>query len=208
MEDTKYKITEFFILFIIAPVSFILSFPVWIKIIIGLLGFCYVIFVLLRIEKQKFKLSKHLNWSLFWKRTALQLVVISIITTAFVYYTDIGNLFNVVLNKPKLWLFILFVYSVFSVYPQELIYRTFYFKRYQSLFKNKWFFILVNAFVFSIAHLLFKNTLVLVLTFIGGALFAITFSKTKSTFLVSIEHALYGCWLFTVGMGEMLGFPN
>jgi len=26
--------------------------------------------------------------------------------------------------------------------------------------------------------------------------------------LVSIEHAIYGCWLFTVGMGSMLGFPS
>jgi hypothetical protein len=26
--------------------------------------------------------------------------------------------------------------------------------------------------------------------------------------LVSIEHAIYGNWLFTVGMGEMLAFPD
>jgi membrane protease YdiL (CAAX protease family) len=66
----------------------------------------------------------------------------------------------------------------------------------------------VNAIVFSLAHIFFKNTLVLVLTFIGGLLFAYTFVKTKSTTLVSIEHALYGNWLFTVGMGEMLAFPG
>ena len=53
----------------------------------------------------------------------------------------------------------------------------------------------------------FKNSLVLALTFLGGLLFAFTFYKTKSTLMVSIEHAIYGCWLFTVGMGSMLGFP-
>ena len=42
---------------------------------------------------------------------------------------------------------------------------------------------------------------------IGGLLFAFTYSKTKSTLFVLIEHTLYGCWLYTVGMGEMLGFP-
>jgi hypothetical protein len=26
--------------------------------------------------------------------------------------------------------------------------------------------------------------------------------------LVSIEHAIYGNWLFTVGMGQMLAFPG
>jgi CAAX protease family protein len=66
----------------------------------------------------------------------------------------------------------------------------------------------VNAIVFSLGHIFFRNTLVLVLTFFGGLLFAYTFSKTKSTLLVSIEHAIYGCWLFTVGMGSMLGFPS
>jgi membrane protease YdiL (CAAX protease family) len=66
----------------------------------------------------------------------------------------------------------------------------------------------MNAIFFSLGHLFFKNTLVIVLTFLGGLLFAFTFNKTKSTLLVSIEHAIYGCWLFSVGMGSMLGFPS
>nr|WP_284041157.1 CPBP family intramembrane glutamic endopeptidase [Jejuia spongiicola] len=101
----------------------------------------------------------------------------------------------------------MFFYSFFSVYPQELIYRTFYFKRYHDIFKNKYLFIFINAIVFSLGHIFFKNSLVLALTFLGGLLFAFTFYKTKSTLMVSIEHAIYGCWLFTVGMGSMLGFP-
>lgn len=48
----------------------------------------------------------------------------------------------------------------------------------------------------------------MVLTFVGGLLFAFTFQKTKSTLLVTVEHAIYGSWLFTVGMGNMLGFPS
>ena len=76
-----------------------------------------------------------------------------------------------------------------------------------KLFTNKRLFIFINAILFALGHLFFRNTLVLFLTFLGGLLFAITFNKTNSTILVSIEHAIYGCWLFTVGMGEMLGFP-
>ncbi len=129
------------------------------------------------------------------------------LTSLFVWLTDSQSLFNVLLNKPKLWLFILFVYSFFSVYPQEIIYRTFYFERYKALFKNDSLFIFVNAIIFSLGHIFFKNSLVIILTFLGGLLFAITYIKTKSTLLVSIEHAVYGCWLFTIGMGGMLGFP-
>ena len=92
--------------------------------------------------------------------------------------------------------------------PQEIIYRTFFFERYASLVDNKWLFIFINAILFSLAHLFLKSPLVQIITFIGGLLFAFTYLKTRSTILVSIEHALYGCWLFTVGMGEMLAFPG
>ena len=208
MKSTQYKLIEFFLLFIVFPISLALNILIEIKLVIGVLGFAYIVFVLLRVEKSKFRMSKNLNWIQFWKHTFFKLIVIAVITTAYVWFTEKEALFNVLLNKPKLWLFILFVYSFFSVYPQELIYRTFYFQRYEMLFKNRSVFVFVNAIVFSLAHIFFRNSLVLLLTFFGGILFAITFNKTRSTILVTIEHAIYGCWLFTVGMGEMLAFPS
>ena len=208
MQTTVYKLTEFFIAFILVPVSFAIDYPVWIKMIIGVMGFLYILFVLLRVQKNKFKIAKHLNWKSFFKRTLIQLAIIAIITTAYVWFVDSSSLYTVVLNKPLLWVAILFFYSVFSVYPQELIYRTFFFQRYHSLFKNEMLFIFINAALFSLAHIFFRNGLVMIMTFFGGILFGLTFKKTKSTLLVTIEHAIYGCWLFTVGMGEMLGFPS
>lgn len=208
MQKTPYKLAEFFILFVLVPISFAVPYLPWIKLVIGVFGFAYVIYVLLKVEKNKFKMTPNLNWKQFFKRTFIQLLLIAIITTTYVWVIDVDNLFGVIKNKPLLWIFILFVYSLFSVYPQELIYRTFFFQRYQSLFKSEWLFIFINAILFSLAHLFFKNALVMVLTFLGGILFALTFKKTQSTLLVSIEHAIYGCWLFTVGMGAMLGFPS
>ena len=208
IQTTHYKIVEFSLLFLGIPISFALEFPVWIKMIIGVLGFSYVVFVLLRVEKNQFKISDTLDWKQFWKQTFLKLIGIAILTTIYMWIFDSSNLYSVIRNKPMLWVVILFLYSLFSVYPQELIYRTFFFQRYQSLFKNESLFILVNAALFSLAHIFFKNTLVMLLTFLGGILFALTFRKTKSTLLVAIEHSIYGCWLFTVGMGEILGFPQ
>lgn len=208
MQSVSYKLAELFIIFVLVPVSFAITYPVWLKMTVGVLGFFYIIFILLRVEKNTFKMAENLNWKAFWKRTFLHLLVIIAVTTCYVYITDKSQLFNVMLSNYKLWVFILFFYSLFSVYPQELIYRTFFFQRYQSLFKNEWLFIILNAALFSLAHIFFKNTLVMFLTFVGGILFALTFRKTKSTLLVSIEHAIYGCWLFTVGMGTMLGFPS
>lgn len=208
MKLNTYKLVEFFIIFILIPVSFALQYPIWIKFAIGGLGFIYVIYVLLQVEKNKFKLAEKLNWKRFWKETFIKLIIIAFLTSVFVWFTDKTLLFEVLINKPLLWVFILFVYSVFSVYPQELIYRTLYFQRYHNLFQNKAFFIFLNAVVFSLAHTMFRNPLVHIITFVGGILFAITYNRTKSTILVSIEHAIYGSWLFTVGMGSMLGFPN
>ena len=208
MKVKTYKYLELLVLFVLIPVSFLFNYNPWLKLSIGFTGFIYVVFVLLKVEEERLRISQSLNWYLFFKTTFTRLVVIIIITTLFVWFTNKDLLFHVLLNKPKLWLFILFIYSLFSVYPQELLFRTFFFKRYGTLFKSSVVLVFVNAILFSMGHLLFKNTLVLVLTFIGGLIFAYSFNKTQSTFLVSIEHAIYGCWLFTVGMGDMLGFPS
>ncbi len=208
IQSTTYKLSELLILFILFPISLAINYSIWIKLLIGIIGFIYVIYFLLKIEKNKFKISSTIDWKNFWKITAIKLLSIVIITSLYVWFTDNSQLFIVLRTKPLLWVVILFVYSLLSVYPQELLYRTFFFQRYQSLFNNKNLFMFINAIIFSLGHLFFKNTLVIVLTFLGGLLFAFTYYKTKSTILVSIEHAIYGCWLFTVGMGTMLGFPS
>jgi len=208
MSSALYKLSEFFIIFIGIPIVFTFQFNTWVKLTIGIIGFIYIIVMLLRVEKLKFKITPNLNWKPFFKKLFLKLLLIAFTTFLFVFFTEKEALFYVVINKPKLWVLILFIYSLFSVYPQELMYRTFFFQRYKELISNKTLFIFINATVFSLGHIFFRNTLVLVLTFFGGLLFAITYSKTKSTLLVSIEHAIYGSWLFTVGMGDMLGFPS
>lgn len=208
MQDKTNRLIELIILFIGIPISFALEFSIFIKAIIGILGFTYVIYVLLRIEKNKFMISDSLNWRKFCKQTLLKFIVIAIVTLLYMWFVDRSNLFNVIRNRPILWGIILFIYALFSVYPQELIYRTFFFQRYEAMFKSDIQFILINAILFSLAHLFFRNALVMLLTFFGGILFALTYKNTKSTVLVSLEHTIYGCWLFTVGMGEILGFPQ
>lgn len=207
MHSIRYKTLELFIIFIVVPVSFAIDYSPWIKLGIGLFGFIYILYIILKVEHLKFKISKHLNCKFFWKYTSLKFILIAIVTTIFVKLTDNDSLFNVISNNPLKWLILTFIYSFFSVYPQELIYRTFFFKRYLGLFKNETLLIFINAILFSLAHLFFGSTLVLFLTFLGGLLFAYTYKKTQSTLLVSIEHAIYGSWLFTVGMGVLLGFP-
>ncbi|WP_104812064.1 CPBP family intramembrane glutamic endopeptidase [Aureitalea marina] len=174
---------------------------------LGLIGLCYILFLLFKVIRIRFK-PQSLQWKPFIRQTAVKFLVIAVVTTVYVYLTDATNLFYVPLNRPELFGIILMIYTFLSVWPQEVIYRTFFFERYQSLFSDQRVFVLINALLFSLAHIFFRNTLVVILTFIGGLLFAVTYLRFRSTLLVSLEHAIYGNWLFTVGMGEMLAFPG
>lgn len=208
MQSVRYKLTEFFIIFFVLPVSFVFNYPFMIKATLAISGFAYVVYVLVKVEGNKFKMAPNLRWKPFWKHVFIKLMVIAVLTIIYMWFTAKDDLFHILYREPKLWVVILFLYATFSVYPQELIYRTLYFQRYEALFKSRSVFIFVNAMVFSLAHLFYKNPLVSLITFLGGILFALTYDKTKSTLMVSIEHTIYGCWLFTVGMGHMLGFPG
>ncbi len=208
MKSRLYVALVLFVLFVLLPVVLTFPYYIWWKVGLVFIGFVYILIVMLRVEKVSFKIDKGLDWKLYWKRILLLFMGVSLITTSYVYFIDSDKLFCVPLHKPLLWVVILLVYTFLSVWPQELIYRTFFFARYERLFYNKKLLIFINAIIFSLAHIFFKNTLVIVLTFIGGLLFTYTYLKTRSTLMVSIEHAIYGNWLFTVGMGQMLAFPG
>ena len=67
---------------------------------------------------------------------------------------------------------------------------------------GKWGLLIASAAAFGFLHVIFRNSLAVSLTFFGGVLFAWRYMETGSLFTSSLEHALYGCWLFTVGLGQ------
>lgn len=109
---------------------------------------------------------------------------------------------NFVRRNPAFWGIVMVAYAVVSVYPQGLLYRAFFFQRYQSLFPGHWAMILASAAAFGFLHIIFRNPLAVALTLAGGVLFASRYGETRSLATSSMEHALYGCWLFTVGLGQ------
>ncbi|MDH7446773.1 CPBP family intramembrane glutamic endopeptidase [Aquimarina sp. 2201CG14-23] len=208
MQSIWIRGAELFILFVLLPISFLFTYPIAIKAGLTIVGFVYILIQLKRSGLLKLKLPNRIYWKPFWKETIIKLAIVMTITSLYVFWMAPDKLFSVLIKKPQLWIIILFIYTFLSVWPQEVIYRTFFYDRYENLIANKWLFIFINALLFSLAHIFLRSFLVQLLTFIGGLLFAFTYQKTKSTTLVSIEHAIYGNWLFTVGMGEMLAFPG
>ena len=115
-----------------------------------------------------------------------------------------AEFFALLRYKTGIWLATVILYPVVSVYPQEVVYRTFWYHRYATLFPNRTLRIVANAAVFGYMHVVYENVWAVALTFLGGILFADTYERSGSTFTVSVEHALYGAWVFTVGLGFLV----
>ncbi len=106
-------------------------------------------------------------------------------------------------RNPALWAAIMVLYPVFSAYPQEVMFRAFFFQRYAPIFAAPLLMVGASALAFGFGHIIL-NTVAVLLTVAGGALFAHTYARTRSLLAASIEHALYGNFLFTIGFGRFL----
>ena len=108
-------------------------------------------------------------------------------------------------HNPRLWLLICVLYPVLSVYPQEVIYRAFFFEHSAHVFpsvKAPWL-LAVNVALFGFAHIVFGNVWAPVLSAAGGLLFASTYLKSRSVMCAAFEHALWGILIFTIGLGPL-----
>jgi membrane protease YdiL (CAAX protease family) len=106
-------------------------------------------------------------------------------------------------QRPWLWLVIMIGYPLLSVYPQEIIFRTFLFHRYAGLLARPWLRVLASGVLFGYAHVVLHNLPSVLLSTLGGLLFATSYRRSGSTLLAAVEHALYGCFVFTVGLGTL-----
>ena len=128
--------------------------------------------------------------------------IVSLLMISWVYFFDRKNLFNLPRENWKAWLMIVLFYPVFSAYTQEVIFRTFIFKRYSRLFKNESFTIITSACVFSFVHLFYSHPVSMILTFILGIYLGWIYLKTKSVLFAAILHGLMGIAVFSIGLGQ------
>jgi uncharacterized protein len=196
------SILELTILYIFLPLLFLLynfHFPV--MLILFPMGIA--IYFFLRHDKT-FDNSLFNYWQQGKKqiKPVLKLFVISaLVMLVIILIVNPSYLFYLIRKKPLFLLVISIFYPVFSVIPQALAYRALFFHRYAHLFPGKWFQIIVSALLFSFGHILYKNYLVLVLTFIGGIIYSYHYLKSKSLIFSILEHSAYGIWLFASGLG-------
>ena len=119
-----------------------------------------------------------------------------------VYLLAPDLLFSLLRRSPLLWALIFLLYPLLSVYPQELLYRAFFFHRYQPLFGSGWGMLLASALAFGFVHIIFRNWVAVGLCVIGGFLFSLTYQTSGSLLLACLDHAIFGNFLFTIGLGQ------
>jgi membrane protease YdiL (CAAX protease family) len=99
------------------------------------------------------------------------------------------------------------LYPILSALPQEFIYRTYFFHRFGDVMTLKYSTIIASAVAFAFVHIVYDNWWAVGLSFIAGLLLGTTYARTKSLFWVTVEHAIYGGLIFTIGMGSYFYEP-
>jgi membrane protease YdiL (CAAX protease family) len=136
------------------------------------------------------------------KRMLIRFFACSVLLLSFVVFVYPEKIFSFPRERTILWLAIMIFYPLLSVYPQELIYRAFFFERYKQILPTLTLAICASAVAFGLMHLIFRNPVAVILTLVGGVFFAETYAQTRSLRLVWLEHTLYGCLILTIGLGE------
>jgi len=111
-------------------------------------------------------------------------------------------LFSLLKRSPAFWALIMVAYPLISVFPQEVLFRGYFFQRYRGLLGNGWRMVAASALAFGWVHIIFGNWVSVALTAFGGVLFAMTYQRSGSLMLVCLEHALFGNFIFTIGIGR------
>ncbi|MFH0909610.1 MAG: CPBP family intramembrane glutamic endopeptidase [bacterium] len=110
-------------------------------------------------------------------------------------------------HAPRMYAVYMVLYPFLSVWPQEFLYRRFYFWRYAAIFPSERERIWSSALAFCLLHAIYHNWIAVVLSLGGGWFFAREYARTGSLLVVWAEHSLLGQYLFTIGLGRFFYRP-
>lgn len=199
---------ELTLIFIGGPVAFYVnSFPIP-KSIPLLAVFLWALIGLLasrNFNKKSFGLNGFNGWKALYIRLTLALSVIVMLTIAAL---PKERIFYLPIHNTRLWIAIMIFYPIWSAFTQEVIYRGFFYFRYEKLMNNPKLFAFLNGVLFGFLHIIFKNWIAVLGAAVIGAVWAYTYTKHRSILIVSLEHAIVGDFIFTIGLGYYFYVPD
>jgi len=197
------RIIELILLFLFLPLLYafgLSNLPIYFVVIFISL---YCLIMLLAdpdFDRKKLWLNQFKDWRIIFLRFLLGVILF----VSLIAYFHPGAFFKTLIARPWLLAIALVSYPILSAYPQEIIYRTYFYHRYRHFFPTRNTAIVANAALFALAHLIFFNWIAILVTFVGGIVFSITYLNSKSTFAAFVEHTLYGNFIFIIGIGEFI----
>jgi membrane protease YdiL (CAAX protease family) len=125
-----------------------------------------------------------------------------VLMLGYVFFFKRDQLFDLPRAHPLIFLAMCIFYPVFSAFGQEVIYRTFLFRRFGSLFKKPWLTVLASGLTFSFLHIVYYDPVSMILTCAGGIYFARVYQQTRSVLFSAVLHGVLGVVVFGVGLGR------
>ncbi|MFD1912863.1 CPBP family intramembrane glutamic endopeptidase [Halodurantibacterium flavum] len=192
---------EMALLYVLAPVALAVFFPAnWmfpVLFAVTALGL-----VLLHVTRDFEWVELLRGWHRIGWGAVLGLSVVTFLAgTAVMMTFNPQGYFWMVQNRPELMLTIALLYPFVSALPQEIVFRPLFFRRYAELLPGTQLAILANAALFSLAHMLYWNWVVTIMTFFGGLAFAWAYEVRRNFPMAVVLHAVSGVIVFAVGLG-------
>ncbi|MGB7784856.1 MAG: CPBP family intramembrane glutamic endopeptidase [Salinimicrobium sp.] len=134
-------------------------------------------------------------------KSIVRMLLITVLLLWFTWWIFPNLFFRYPVENFNSYLLTFFLYPIASVFPQEIIYRVYYFHRYEALVPQKYLLMFTNAFIFGLTHFIYGNFVAPIATFVAGWIFIYNYYRTRSLLNVSLEHYFYGLIMFTIGLG-------
>ncbi|MCX2837019.1 CPBP family intramembrane metalloprotease [Salinimicrobium sp. MT39] len=198
--STPYMVAEFIVFYVFFPFLATAFLDGWYKIIPLVLIALLFLFLLLKDPTFDRKVLTRFNTKYLGKSFG-RMIIITILLVWFTFWI-FPELFLVYpVENFQSYVITFFLYPLASVFPQEIIYRVYFFHRYHEVVPEKYLLMLSNAIVFGLAHFIYANWVAPIATFLAGWIFIYNYYQTRSLLNVSLEHYLYGLIMFTIGFG-------
>jgi membrane protease YdiL (CAAX protease family) len=166
----------------------------------------FVIFVVILTADRAFSWREALSRGIDLKTLASILLIFALgapLLALFARYDSPTRFLAFPLYAQNIWLMVMVLYPLLSVTAQEIMFRLFFFARYRALFgTDAQAAIVLNAVLFAFVHIIFQNWVTVVISLLGGLLFAWRYERTQSYWAVVLEHTLWGNLIFTLGLGR------
>ncbi|MBQ8892590.1 MAG: CPBP family intramembrane metalloprotease [Bacilli bacterium] len=191
----KNKILLFIVLLIYITIPIIIfnnqylyDIKFYILTILGL--FIYLLFRILKVKNENLGITKS-NLLPSIKRNCLLIVimVVGIIVMSFLGLKKYDS-------NETIWFYIFYIFISCPI--QEFLYRA-VFGYFDKVYNNKYLFTILSSLMYSFVHIIYKDYLTCILTFIIGIIWYILYRKDKNILGVTLAHIVLG--ILTISLG-------